>query len=577
MENGGENVCQEETNNAAIHSEAASTTGEAIASASSACFPDESLASTVEALNVQEIHDEEKIEEIDNGDDNIFETERRPSPLPNGDIENGRQPGGTTLPRLRAAVPVAHEHAEVEPEVDIEEVVLDRNAEPSVSMLTTSLMESEKQDIPPAIPTRAAFASAPDRPTSEGRGTPSNRHNATASRFASTGAPAAGLPLPDFKAQVNSRSFLQVNDDDLRVDGRVVEPSDDARTVSVVAQQLTDDSSPPVQVAQEPPTTRQISNGTSSNSTHHHSPGQQQEDGDIPVVAAVLVPQERLEAEHRHRSDGQESGSTSLSTNESESSQANNNNAASSRNNNNNSNNNGESTSRSKSTRSGSSSNNSTNERRFWITLIIAALVLNSLLVTGVVVASFCAAGKCSPKSASDQVTDEGSADGMMVPTPSMALTPTAAPSYQQPSHRLLSDSPTGWPPSDVTNEADPPNNNSTWPTLAPPTASLPTPQPTEEDAGQRPAEGFSAKDSEEEDSGSGVPLVVMEILLALAAEVVILGSLYLYYRWWRKRQRKLQEVDQGAQSTTSSCPNLDVGETNDDDEEQAERSLSEP
>ena len=505
MENRGEDVGQEEeTNTAAIHSEAAASTtadDEAIASASAsrATFPDESLASTVEALNVQEIHEEEKIELNDNNDDNILETERKPSPLPNGDIEDGRQP------RLRAAIPVAHEHAEVEPEVDIEEVVLDQNFEPSVSVLTTSLMDSEKQDIadpPPAIPNRAAFASALEhRPTSEGRGTPSNRHNATASRFASTG---AALPLPDFKAQVNSRSFLRVNQDDLRVDGRVVEP-DDARTVSVVAQ-LTEDSSPPVQVAPEP-TTRHISNGSSSN---QHSPGQQQQDdGDIPVVAAVLVPQERLEAGHRH-----ESGSTALSTNDSVSSQANNNNNASSRNNNNNDN--GGSTSRSKSTRSGSSSNNSTNERRFWITLIIAALVLNSLLVTGVVVASFCAAGKCSAKSESAPatvVTDEDSADGLSVPTPSIALAPTAAPSPQQPSHRMLSDSPTGWSPLDGTSEADPPNN-STAPARAPPTASLPTPQPTEEDDRQRPNEETSAKGSEEEDNGSGVPLVLMEILL---------------------------------------------------------------
>jgi len=407
----------------------------------------------------------------------------------------------------------------------------------SLSTLTTatasnnSLSREEQQlkreyaHSPPAIPRPTAFASAPSVASiSEGttrRGSSPACYNKSEYGTAANGRPyksiGPGLPLPDYKAQVNNRSFLQINESDLLVDG-VPENGSTSRSAIADADAAQGGTTTAVSVVAEhvvttTPSARQISNGSGE------SQQRQQDDADIPVVPAILVPQERLDAEHRHRSDGQQSGTTTLSNTDS---------SVGSHANNNNSNDRTESNGQSQGSRSKSRSDAAPNEnappsdRQLWVTLIIAAMALNSILVTGVVVASFCAAGKCKPSSSSSINED-------VVPTPSFPPPPTLAPSVQPAGNRWLSAMPTDSIFAVPEDEDDSPSaanmdGGSLYPppsapvaagtATPPPTAILP--DPSEGDTGGNNKEnngvnGASAEpDQASSSSSSGLPLMVI-------------------------------------------------------------------
>jgi hypothetical protein len=112
-------------------------------------------------------------------------------------------------------------------------------------------------------------------------------------------------------------------------------------------------------------------------------------------------------------------------------------------------------------------------QRRFWISVLIAAIVLNSLLISAIVVAAFCASGSCGSKKDSsifpfDQVT---MAPSVLVPFPSAQPTATfsLSPTY----------------------------------TMYPTFADMPTFAPTTEDQTNAPTHGSAASGSE--DSGLSV------------------------------------------------------------------------
>jgi hypothetical protein len=212
--------------------------------------------------------------------------------------------------------------------------------------------------------------------------------------------------------------------------------------------------------------------GSNPSSNHIYSRRQSSivdvDDEHIPVVDAILVPAERLAAEEQMEealqqrlryssrnitatdqpatvmsANSNSSGGSTLTTSRSSNSiEANvdtvdpniqdNNPTTGTGNNNNNTDN----ASRSKSSENANMSGPPISERRFWITIIVTALLLNSMLVAGAVVGGFCAAGKCSSSNSKAISISDGknAADNKtvsMVPTPTpsrpqqMSATPT--------------------------------------------------------------------------------------------------------------------------------------------------------
>ena len=423
---------------------------------------------------------------------------------------------------------------------------------------------------PPGIPRRSAFGSASvgagHEDKSKFQGDFLRRHQSAGS----------GLPLPDYKAQVNSRSFLQVNQEDLLVDGIPEDRQEGSSTMSSAARHNASTASSsasaegahatvPV-VAQHvitPSMARQISDATNGGS---------QADADIPVVSAILVPQERLEAEHRHQSEGQNSGTTMSNTDSSVDSQNRGENHGR------NSNNHPSRISRSKSR--SETEEPKRNERRFWISVIVLALALNSVLVTGLVVASFCAAGKC---------TSNSSASEIPIPSPDMYTPPTMAPTAL--SSRVLSSAaptlPAMFSTGGATGDVMPPDGflpvGGNMTEIAPVSAGTATPTPSatfapkipppvSNDSGRTNGNGKAENDETTTTASptDGLSVVGIEILLALATEVVIVGGLYLYYRWWQKRWKVLEDANSEpgspAEEITSTCSNRSNRENRRDD-----------
>ena len=197
------------------------------------------------------------------------------------------------------------------------------------------------------------------------------------------------------------------------------------------------------------------SGGSNRYSSGQNSQGQHSDDEHIPVVAAILVPAERLAAEERleeqwlqqqqeHRYNNENgldqprrqmnqqsdsnlsSGESTLTTSHTSSNHNIGNNDRTPQNNESHREN---STQRTKSSENLNSGPSPMSERRFWMTIILTALLLNSLLVAGAVVGGFCAAGKCSSVSinenvsmtppASNNVTDDNNIISTNVPSPS--------------------------------------------------------------------------------------------------------------------------------------------------------------
>lgn len=239
---------------------------------------------------------------------------------------------------------------------------------------------------------------------------------------------------PDYKAQVNSRSVIMAQQ---QQQCKSVGEEDAIAVVATAAGHIEDDQGdateylpdrmanhrlvvvPPLMPSQSPLSSRQASNntarssgaggshpsqggssGSGSGNRRHHS-----DEEHIPVVDAILVPAERLAAEatqeQRQRQQhpavqeshprsvehGSSSRASTITTTE-------NSNAGHDSDSRNNVNDNDRSRSK-----SSESAGPPVSERQFWVTVIVAALFLNSLLVAGAVVGGFCAAGKCSGSS----------------------------------------------------------------------------------------------------------------------------------------------------------------------------------
>jgi hypothetical protein len=212
-------------------------------------------------------------------------------------------------------------------------------------------------------------------------------------------------------------------------------------------------------------------------------------------------------------------------------------------------------------------------EKRFWITVIAAALFLNTLLVVGVVVGGFCAAGACSASDSpaytntNSQPSEPLAPARTRLPTIRPSDSPTVSPS-------LISDIPSMLPTSisyetrfplpssspvpvgQSPGKPSPAPSATAFPTTfkrtgtpksktvptalpnyAPPTVS---PRGTEKPS---PTKGTLSPLAPSADYSTGVATGASGVTtgalvaIAVAAEVIIVGGLYFYYRTWKRRR----------------------------------------
>jgi hypothetical protein len=335
---------------------------------------------------------------------------------------------------------------EVEPEVDIEEIHVRYDAShiSTVSALTTTsanTMDAMDTKLPPTITPLIATEPRTTRysPITAPPLMPHRQPMIPEYRGFS-----AGTATTSAAAMMMKHSHVS-NDSAANETAASAEPMEYAMSPTLMQSgDLPDykDQSRPRIPSGSPLTSRNASNNTGGGSNNTGSSNQSNsmphfnsqrrssgaldvDDEHIPVVDAVLVPAERLAAEEQAiqqlrysteyltssegrngNSSGNSSGASTLSTSRSSD------NNASDGNNSSNHNavlDNGESTSRSKSSENANLLNRPLSERRFWVTVIVAALLLNSFLVAGAVVGGFCAAGKCSGSSSdSSNVSNTG-------------------------------------------------------------------------------------------------------------------------------------------------------------------------
>jgi hypothetical protein len=384
---------------------------------------------------------------------------------------------------------------EVEPEVDIEEihVINDRNVSTISALTNTSISVLDHQDTkePPSAP-RVAAATAPSNDfVGEWMERPQHHdQHLSYSPFVTSGFAAMPPPVPQRAFTSDYRGYSAGTTTSIPpavpiFKSMVMHPrqSSNDHTINTMAQhpsqeqELPDykDQARPKMPASVPMNARNVSNNSSgtdntpnntqnsSGSNHYSNGGQhsiqhQSDDEHIPVVSAILVPAERLAAEERleeqwlqqqHRYSHQtrmpgQSGTNSQGSNSNVSSGESTLTTSHTSSNNNNQhltsqNNEIRNEASTQHTKSADQSNNNIapppmSERRFWMTIILTALILNSLLVAGAVVGGFCAAGKCTSGSTSDL-------ENVQPSIPEMNST-TNVPS-QSPSNRMLSIVPT--------------------------------------------------------------------------------------------------------------------------------------
>lgn len=151
-------------------------------------------------------------------------------------------------------------------------------------------------------------------------------------------------------------------------------------------------------------------------------------------------------------------------------------------------------------------------ERKFWIRFVVIAIVLNTMLVTSVVIAGFCGAGNCRPSHSLDM--------GGKVIITTQSLTPTSAPSQE------------------TFNVATPPKDN-----IPEGDTNLTTNSGTA-------VPSFDSSNSTQNDSttiDNGNRRSVSVALLtgvAVTAEVLIVTFLFVYYRKWKGMGEKLKIQD---------------------------------
>jgi hypothetical protein len=150
------------------------------------------------------------------------------------------------------------------------------------------------------------------------------------------------------------------------------------------------------------------------------------------------------------------------------------------------------------------------NERRFWIRFIVMAIILNTVLVTGIVVAAFCGSGACTR---SNHDKDNAFKTTESTPPPTRTLSPSIF--FVDDDFTTTDENTTESISDNLTDD---------------PVSTLePTPV-------KSTFEPFLDENITNEDTSSGLSLQAL-IGISVAAEVLIASILLFYYRSWKRNQ----------------------------------------